>query len=530
MNIIPLPNYYKFTAGQTTCNGFNVQGDDDFCVNYLLDILKEKSLFNAESVNIFITIDKHRINRVFEECTNDELKNEAYIITVTATEITIAASTPIGAFYGIQSLRQYLCLDTNSNGSITYDHIVIEDIPVMKWRGYMLDIARHFFDLEELKRLIDLISMAKINKFHIHFSDDQGFRLDLKDFPKLKSIASKRKDTQLGGWSGKKYRGVPHEGTLNEEQIIELINYATPRGVDIIPEIDLPGHTMALVSAYPELCCEPNSENIEVMSTFSRSYHLICAGKESSYEFLFKLLDAVCDLFTSPYIHIGGDEAPKDTWKKCPNCQQAIKDNNLNDEDELQGLFTNRIADYLAKKGKRVIVWNEALTDNLDPSVLGQYWEGDGVVARENAISGREIISSHNSKCYLDYVHASISLNDIYSYNPYPARLPLTYHNQVIGVEAPLWTEWVYDRAKIDFNTFPRLIALSENAWTKRNVRSFANFHDRLKDYLLILDTLGVNYAPQKIYSVKSYFKKKRICKEWSCGDQYYELAISRKK
>lgn len=465
---------------------------------------------------------------IFEQ--DDALAEEAYILDIN-DNLVIKAGDSAGFLNAVQTLRQVFCIDTAQKCDfLNADCMRIEDAPQCKWRGFMLDISRHFFSVDEIKRVLDLMALCKLNVFHFHFADDQGYRIESKAFPKLNQISSKRADTQIGGWKSDKYRGTGHEGFLTFRQVKDIVAYASKLNITVVPELNLPGHFSAILAAYPELSC--TAESVPVRSSFGIFDVIACAGKPTTYDFIYALLDELCTLFPAPYFHIGGDEAPKSSWKTCPHCQQTIKENGLADEDELQVFMTNKIATYLAQKNKRAVVWYSTRIKNLNPDVIVQYWAfiKNGDIKAEIA-KGRQAIASKCSDVYLDYPYAKIPLKKIYETTPYIkefAGADDNWKQQVLGIEAPLWTEWVYDREKLDFNCFPRLCALAEVAWSSKKNKNYKQFLNRLMSFDLILKALGVNTAQLNIAKAKNYFKRLDDIRLWDNSDQYSEVRRNR--
>lgn len=407
--------------------------------------------------------------------TDPALPEEGYRLTVTEDHATLVAAGKSGFFYGLQTVFQQL----RGAGEIpcgTY-----EDAPRYAYRGYQLDVSRHFFPLEEVKKVVDQCARLKLNVFHWHLSDDQGFRIESKRFPRLNEISSWRDE-------GGKTVG----GYYTQEEIRELVAYAGDRCVMVIPEIDLPGHTSAITAAYPELCCSGEPGKVE--STAGIFPRILCGGEEKVYDFLKELLDEVCGLFPAPYFHIGGDEAPKSEWKKCPKCQAMMKAHGLGNEEELQAHFTARLADLLEAKGKTVIGWNEILASGqMKPSAIAQYWTDQGAKYSAAEIpKGRRFIFSNVSSFYLDYDPAIVTLKGAYQYEPMIPGGESIRPEQVLGLEAPLWTEHVETPERLEELTFPRLAAVAENAWT--GTRDWPDFLARLATQARLWEADGVAF------------------------------------
>lgn len=466
---------------------------------------------------------------------NSSLLDEAYNLVCSKEGLKIEASSYGGALYAVQTLRQILYWDIKKhNGSIKIPYIDISDAPRFKHRGLLFDEARHFFGISEIKRLLDFMSFYKLNILHWHLTDDQGCRIEIKKYPLLTKISSKRKDTNINGWHKADMQGTPHEGYYTQREIQEIVEYAKKLNISIIPEIDMPAHFAAAMAAYNWLGCRDIPCEVH---WFFGGYvpkkigwkdwnRPACAGKESTYEFIFNVIDEIIELFPSPYFHIGGDEAPKEEWKQCPHCQNRMKENGLTDLEDLQGYFNNRISQHLKEKGKTLIVWNEALkANNLDDTVVGQYWtpQEDRNV-KKHLKSGRNMIISKHQAFYFDMCYCQYPLTNTYNFDPFDEIVSEKYHNQILGMEGMLWTEWIKERAKIDTQLFPRMLALAEICWTNRENKSFPEFMDRWQANKEILSDLKVNYAEDEISLPKGIIHKFVETRAWYKKDQYREV------
>jgi len=375
----------------------------------------------------------------------------------------------------------------------------------------MLDCARHFFSLEEVLKIIDTIACFKINVFHWHLTEDQGFRIQIDKYPKLTSIGSHRSHTLGDGiWEG---------GYYSKSDIAEVVARCKKYHMTIIPEIDMPGHVTAMLAAYPDLSC--HGKPLEVSTRFGIDRNILCAGKESTYKFIENLLDEVIEMFPDKYIHLGGDEAPKMNWVECEDCKRTLQENNLETYEQLQGHMTNRIADYLEKKGKRVICWNESLySGNLRDDIICQYWsDGKKAVTVKKALnSGRTGIISKFSPYYLDYPYAMHSLKAVYEYEPILDGL--NDDVDIIGVECPQWTEYIDNMAIFDYRTFPRLVAMAETAWAKDKTKNYEEFEERLTTSLRLLDMYKVRYA---LLSETNPRLCKKISQMWKFSKHFFK-------
>ncbi len=393
------------------------------------------------------------------------LPAEGYHLIIAGDGITISVSTVAGYHGALETLFQLL-----AEGKGTVSRVQIEDAPRFAKRSVMMDCCRHFFPVEDIKRVIEQMSIAHMNMFHWHLSDDQGYRIESRKFPELNSISSWRKlavkdpcVTEYGAQPGARYGGY-----YTREEIRDVVTYAAARGVDVVPEIDLPGHSSAILSAFPQFTC--TGAPLNVQNTFGVHSRIFCAGNEDTFTFLFALIDEIAALFPSPYFHIGGDEAPKAEWKKCPRCCDRMKKKGFASYEQLQCDFTERLAEHLRRIGKTPICWNEsAIAGNLAPEAVIQYWAemgaGESYCAREIP-KGRKFILSNADQFYCTDSYAAMSLGCTQQYEPNVKRHPVPDEN-VLGVEMPMWTEWAPTAMETEPQMFPRLLAVAECGWTK---------------------------------------------------------------
>lgn len=402
---------------------------------------------------------------------------EVYKLDIGSSGVTISAASAQGLFYGRQTLKQ---LEEEYGEALPL--LSITDFPKYSYRGYMLDCSRHFFPVTLIKKQIDIMALLKLNKFHWHLTDDQGWRMQTDKYPLLTEIGSKRAQT---AGDGKKV-----EGFYTKEEIREVVAYCAERFIDVVPEIDMPGHFKAALAAYPQYSCR--QEDIKIGEGFGISPDILCAGKEEAYEFCFNILDEVAELFPYKYIHLGGDEALKLYWLQCPDCQRKMAENGLKNEEELQGYFMSKMTEYLNKKGRTVINWNDGmLGGNLSGDIAVQYWKESKVckdVVRKEGAKGREIILSPFFSFYLDYPHGMTPLKKTYNY-----KIDDEIASNVIGMEAPLWTEHVKDEKTVWEMTYPRLAALAEISWSGK--QDYKSFLTRLENFYNILDRRKISYS-----------------------------------
>ena len=421
------------------------------------------------------------------------LGDEGYTMEVSPKKVLISAYHYKGLFWGIQSLRQLLpneilreALVVNVDWVIPCIKIV--DKPRFKWRGLMIDYSRTFWSVSHTKKYIDVLSYFKMNKLHMHLTDDQGWRLEIEKYPLLTEIASKF-DTVFN-------EPPEREGFYTKEDIREIVKYAKTRNVEIIPEIEMLGHSSEVFSAYPQFSCTGDTLSIHTFFEGPNIHkEIYCAGKEETFEFLEDVLSEVADLFPSEYVHIGADEAPKDMWEKCANCQRVIKDYNLKNEEELQSWFVKRIEKFLNSKGKKLIGWDEIIEGGLSKSAVVMYWRSNKSDAVLDAVKqGNNIILTPTSHCYFDYTYDKISTEKVYSFEPESGNLTEINSDQILGVQANFWSHIDRTEPTMDRQIFPRLLALAEVGWTKASKKNREHFMIRMKDHLKSLKLLGVYY------------------------------------
>ena len=408
---------------------------------------------------------------------------EGYKLEVTKEGIKATASTPNGLYYAAQSLIQLMPADEKTIAKVEIQATTIEDAPRFPWRGLHLDVCRHFMPKEFVLRYLDYMAMHKFNTFHFHLTEDQGWRIEIKKYPKLTEIGSKRKETIIGRNFNPdaKFDGKPHGGFFTQEDIKEIVAYAAKRYITVVPEIEMPGHALAALASYPELGCTGGP--YELATRWGVFNDIMCAGKESTFEFLQGVIDEVIELFPSKIIHIGGDEAPKHNWKECPLCQQRMKEEGLKDEHELQSWFITRMEKYINSKGRSIIGWDEILEGGLAPNAAVMSWRGEagGI---EAAKSGHFVVMSPGSHCYLDHYQAEpatqplaiggfTSLAKIYGYEPVPASLNAEEAKYIMGAQGNVWTEYMPNSAHVEYMVYPRAAALSEVVWSPKESRNY---------------------------------------------------------
>ncbi len=438
----------------------------------------------------------------------------AYQMEVTNEYISIEASQPIGVFYGVQTLLQLL--PVHKTTAINVPQLNIKDMPRFAYRGMHLDVGRHFFTIDFIKKYIDFIAMHKMNTFHWHLTEDQGWRIEIKKYPKLTQVGAYRNGTTIGRYPGTGNTNTVYGGYYTQDQIKEIVQYAAERYIDIIPEIELPGHSSAAIAAYPELSCFPNestkhpaktawngtTEGKQVQQTWGVFEDVYCPS-ETTFTFLENVFNEVIALFPYKYIHIGGDECPKDSWKRSAFCQQLIKEKNLKDEHSLQSYFIQRIEKYLNSKGKQIIGWDEILEGGLAPNALVMSWRGEkgGIVAAKQK---HQVIMTPGEWVYFDHaqnkredsvtIGGFTDLQKVYGYEPVPKGMSEEDAQYVLGAQANLWTEYITNSSKAAYMLFPRMSALSEVLWSSKENRNWPQFQERMQQQYKRYELWGTNF------------------------------------
>lgn len=472
-------------------------------VNFLSHLVKQASGIELKSSTTQST-------NVISFVVNAQLAAEAYTLVITPKQVTIAASTGAGWFYGVQTLRQLLPSKVESKQTQEAQWLVpcvnIEDAPRFKWRGMHMDFSRHFFNIDEVKQFLDYMALYKLNTYHMHLTDDQGWRIEIKKYPLL---------TEKGAWrtenahdkecirrsqtdktftiepsnyhdrDGKKMYG----GFFTQEQIREIIRYANDRFITVVPEIDIPGHFKAAIDNYPYLACKGKPG-------WGKKFSIpACLGKDSTYEFIKSILSEVAELFPGEYIHIGGDEVNTSEWKSCAKCQKVIRNNKLKNEHELQSHFNREIEQFLHTKGKKLMGWDEIVEGGLTADASMMWWRNWAPTMRYKAANnGNDMIISPDFEYYFDFTNESTPLKKVYNYEPVPADFTKKQEKHIIGVQANLWSEWIPNFQRLQIHAFPRMLALAETAWDTKAEKDFDEFNSRVKKHYSRLDVMEVNY------------------------------------
>lgn len=495
LNVIPKVNQVEFKEGVFNLNSTTQLVLNHDSINYLGDFLNN-FLFDNYHINLINANGsvKNSINLTYDK----SIEKESYELTINNESVVIKGDKG-GLFNGLQTLIQLMPVEKTT--SIKLPQLTIKDKPRFKYRGAMLDVGRYFFTIEEVKRFIDLMAYYKLNVLHLHLTEDAGWRVEIKKHPLLTKIGAWRRGTQIGH-PHESFDKLPHGGYYTHEQIQDVVKYAQKRNITIVPEINMPGHTMAALAAYPELSCTKDS--FKVLEHWGIQKDVMCAGNEYTYQFIEDVLDEIIEIFPSEIIHIGGDEVPKDRWKECPDCQERMKKENLKNENELQSYFVKRIGTYLQNKGRKIVGWDEIMEGGLQENAMVMSWRGEegGIKA---AKMHHEVIMTPNNYMYLDYyqsnpedepvnIHGNLPLELVYSYEPLSPKLPLENQKYIIGVQGNIWMEFIHSQAKLDYMAFPRLAAVAEVGWSVDVKKDLIDFQNRLSHNLNSLDFKNVNF------------------------------------
>ena len=510
-SILPKPTNVKH-GNRNTKFEFNketriIYGFDDNTAKYAAEELNRiaESIFGQKlKKSTKMTTDNNVIFKF-----DGSIKPEGYMLDITPENIIIKAKDGAGMFYAVQTLKQIIPVQAYETPldleKVSLPTMKINDAPHFPYRGFMLDCSRHFWDVETVKEVLDILAMHKMNRFHWHLTEDQGWRIEIKKYPLLTKIGSLREQTTTGHNEG--LDGIPYGGYYTQKEIKEIVRYAKERFITVVPEIEIPGHSLGALSAYPWLGCEGEEGNYKTWSYWGVSKQIACAGKESTFKFWEDVLDEVMTLFPSEYIHIGGDEAPRDMWKECPDCQQRIKENNLNNEAELQSYVNNRIEAHLNKNGRKLIGWDEILEGGVSQNATIMSWRGTvgGIAA---AKKGNYVIMTPGDYCYLDYRQTTdrkdeldsngsyVPLRKTYSFNPYD-QLSKEEQKYILGVQGNLWTEYVTTPMQLQYKALPRLGAIAEIGWSNPSpeTKDVEEFIGRAKELARYYSVFGWSFG-----------------------------------
>lgn len=495
--ITPYPNQVKITGGSLNLSkGAQISGNSTY-TSYLKELLEN---------DFQIKTDKGvRITLQLQE--NESQNREAYQLNIHKKEILISAADEAGIFYGIQSLRQLLM------NSLIVPQVEIEDEPAFAWRSYMLDEARYFQGKETVKRILDDMALLKYNYFHWHLTNDAGWRIEIKAYPLLTEIGSKRDSSQVNHegkkWASKVSDHTEHKGFYTQEEIKEIIAYAAERQITIIPEVSMPGHFSAAIASYPLL--GTTKKKISVPTNFGVVKEVLDVSSPGSYEFVHRVLDEVSALFPSSYIHIGGDEVKYDQWEESPYVNAYMKAHNVKTYRDLQVFFTNEISQYVDQKlGKRIIGWNEILGQNvhdwakdanaetaLSKNAVVQFWKGKAEDLMAGIDKGHDVINSDHTNTYIDYTYKQIPLRKSYDFNPIPEGIEESKKKQIVGLGAQMWGEWTPSKNEVEYQTYPRIAAYAEVGWTHLENKDYTRFRENVNGLMKYWSSKGYN-LPEK--------------------------------
>ena len=504
-NVIPLPQEVTLTQkGAFVLTGATpivypegdeqLKNDAQFLSDYIADVTALRLTTTSAKVKNAITL---RLNKKVQS-------KEGYVITVDKKGVVIEGATAAGVFYGVQTLRKSIPVD-KSLTEVTLPTVVVKDAPRFGYRGVMLDCARHYFPVKFVKQFIDLIAMHNMNVFHWHLTDDQGWRIEVKKYPDLAKIGSVREKTVLGHNSDV-FDDTPYGGYYTQEEAREIVKYAADRFITVIPEIDMPGHMIAALAAYPDMGCTGGP--YKVSPIWGIMPDVLCLGNEKTYQFCEDVLSEMMDIFPSEYIHLGGDETPNVRWKECPKCKALMAKENLT-PGKLQGYFTNRIEKFVNSKGRRIIGWDEILDGDINQSATIMSWRGTAPGAR-GAKMGHDVIMSPSSHVYFDYyqtrqgesqweepllIGGNLPIERTYSLEPVPEGADAETASHIIGVQGNLWTEYIAGPSLAEYQVLPRMGALSEVQWRPQGQKDFENYKVRQTKMLKLYDAYGLVYA-----------------------------------
>ncbi len=514
LTVVPYPNEVEITIGTFNAAGADFHYSPEFdaaAKAVITSFAQQLSLVTGkESLS-----DENEAAEGFIFIFDPSMSEEAYSLNISGKAAVVKASSLRGVNYAVQTMKQMLPVEIYGKEKAAgkaweLQCVEINDAPRFGYRGFMLDVSRHYYDMDAVKKYLDIMEVHKMNKFHWHLTDDQGWRIEIKKYPKLTEIGSIRAETFIGHWTfSTEYDGTPYGGYFTQEQIKEIIAYAAAKGIDVIPEIDLPGHMRAALAAYPELGCTGGPYTVRTDWGVERE--VLCAGNEKVFEFLEDVLAEVVELFPYEYIHIGGDECPKERWEKCPKCQAKIRELGLKDDDHakaehyLQSYMMERVAKFLEAKGKRVIGWDEILEGQIGKNVTVMSWRGTAGGLKA-AKMGNDAIMSPNVYCYIDSYQEDpkteplafgrfVPVEKSYSFEPYQEGMTDEEKSHILGVQANMWTEYISDTEYLEYMMNPRFAAISEVQWCQPENKDFDRFRGNADKMLATYDVLGHNYA-----------------------------------
>jgi hexosaminidase len=508
-HIIPQPEQVKSLPGSFALSGTTAIIHNGQLANeagFLRDAIKASQAFNLDIRSKGSNTNAIRL--VIDKATSKELGKEGYRLLVDKDQVVITAPSNTGIFYGIQTLRQLIANTPDTDATYPVACVSIQDKPRFSWRAFMLDEGRYFKGTAVVKQLLDEMAILKMNTFHWHLTDDQGWRIEIKKYPLLTTVGGKRDSTQIGTWNSPVFDGKVHQGYYTQEQIKDVIRYAADRHITIIPEIEMPGHSSAAIAAYPWL--GSTGLQIPVPGTFGVHYDVFNVTNPKVVTFLQDVLQEVLTLFPSKVIHIGGDEVKYDQWKASTAIQTFMKEKQLGSPADLQIWFTNKISNYLAGKQRRMMGWNEIMgsqlheySDKNAPSAkeklakgtIVHFWKGELKLVNEAVSKGYDIVNSYHEYTYLDYSYKSIPLKKSYEFDPIPAGLEAKYHPQILGLGCQMWGEWIPTRESMNKLVFPRMAAYAEVGWTPLAQKNFDAFENAMPFFYNRWDKENINYG-----------------------------------
>lgn len=516
INIIPMPlNIKEFKGGYSfdrEAVTLFFDSELESISEMVPEILKIKTAEPQEAVDISFIYDS-------------KAAKNAYSLSISDSGVKVYASDYEGAFYGLTTIRQLYKTDITDNKILSASCIEIkDDKPLYSWRGLQLDESRNFFGKDTVKKLLDFMSLYKLNVFHWHLTDDQGWRIEVKKYPLLTEIGSKRSGTQLHSWGGLDFDETPCEGHYTQEDIKEIVAYAKKRCIDIIPEIDFPAHCASALAGYTDLACRDISCRVFEFCGWKlgqargwkEGNRPLCLGKDKAIDFVCDVLTEVAELFPFEYFHVGGDESPTDEWKKCPHCQARMKKENLKNETDLQGWFTNKVNKHLKSIGKTMVGWNEVLASNIDRDIVAQYWTpGKDKNVNKHIKDGGKVILSNHKYFYFDMRYSYCTPKGTYNFNYKSSNVPEAYKNSVLGVEGENWSEWTRTEKELFFKIFNRGLALAETAWSDESVKDYGSFVKRLDSHKKLMDALDIFYGSDDITMQKAKLRKRILSKKY---------------
>ncbi len=516
LSIIPQPNNIEELTGEFTINSdtkINIEPG-----NPNLELLADMLSYRIKTVtgySMHITKTSKTLKNAFNLIiqSGDTLSEEGYSLSVTPDRVSLEAKEENGIFYGLQTIYQLLptkTFESTKDFEVIIPSVKIIDKPRYSWRGMMLDVGRYFYPVPFIKKFIDYLAFHKMNTFHWHLTEDHGWRIKIDKYPELTETSAWRQATQVT--PGGRIDENLHGGYYSKEQIREVVDYAKKRYITVVPEIEMPGHSLAALVAYPELSCVEGPFEIPIQ--WGIQENIYCAGNEKTFEFLENVLSEVVELFPSPIIHIGGDEAPKKHWEQCEKCQMRIEEEGLNDEHELQSYFIKRIEEFLLTKNKNIIGWDEILEGGLAPNAAVMSWRGieGGITAAKQK---HNVIMTPTSYMYFDYYQGDptlepfaiphgrvVSLQRVYSYEPIPEELTPQEAKYIKGVQGNIWSEFIHSPDNVEYMGFPRAAALAEIAWTESENKEWENFKRKMETQYKRYQNMGINYA-KSAYNVR---------------------------